>query len=158
MNFPAKTLMRQMVENAFEFRTITDVLPTWMIIDESGNSQVIGTPWENDFQKREAALTIAKMVFESKAQTVIFIADVWTRNLPKNAPEEETRKRPSQQLDAIEAIVAQCWNSDHTGFGIIKQYRQLDNGELIELEYIEQDNPVTNSDTFQIVLDALYAR
>lgn len=158
-NINHKLYAKEMMQGAFIFRATSEVLPTWFLFDKNERVQIVGTPWNGYEEKKKAAEVIAEIIIEFEIKTVLFISDVWTRHLPKDAPEEEKRIPVSEQLDAVEAIVAQCWNFDKTGFTLMQKYRQHDNGTIHKMDYIEMNEAkesYSETDTFREVLKALY--
>lgn len=150
------------LERAYTNRKEGEVLPVWFLTLENGEHHIIGTPIlgdspvESDRAKDIIADTVATWVLENKATEVMFVSDTWMRSLPPDAPESETRKRVSQQLDSVEAIVVQVWNRDKTGFTLARSYRENEIGTLTILE--EMYNPGEgDTTTFRPVVEALAA-
>jgi hypothetical protein len=129
-------------ELAYTFRMGGEVVPVWFLqTDES--MQIITTPFDadNPNSKGDQANKIAEIVTELKSTRVVFVSDVWTRNVGKDTPESEKWIRPSQCSDAVEAIIAQVWDSDKTSYMLMRLYRENDKGELEKIQDIKTIGP-----------------
>jgi hypothetical protein len=145
----------KMLEQAFAFRAEGEVLPTWFLTTKDGEHHVIGTPFTEDYEsKRAISIMLADWIREFEATELVFVSDVWTRSLPKDAPESETLVRPSKSMDAREAICVQVWRKDRTGFCLMRLYRERDNGtlEILSQEMLEGEG---ETETFAEAIEAL---
>jgi hypothetical protein len=152
-----KHYAKEMMEGAMIFREqggSDSIMPTWFLANKNDRTYILGTPWRNDLQKRLAAEYIAEKVIEFKATRVIFLADVWTRHSPGDGIEEDTYARVAYQLDAVEAIMCQCWTKNQNGFTLIQLYREKDDFSIEKLEFVET-NGEGETDIFDIVRIAL---
>jgi hypothetical protein len=142
-------------ELAYTFRMGGEVVPVWFLqTDES--MQIFATPFGDDpNSKRDQAKEIAEMVTELKSTRVVFLSDVWTRNVGIDAPESERWKRPSQCSDAMEAITAQVWDSDKTSYMLMRLYRENDKGELEKIQDIKTIGP-SETEVFMPVVKAVW--
>src|SRR5262252_6188274 len=107
---------RSVVDQAYAFRAEGDVLPTWFLYGDQ--MQIVGTPFDASVPdaKDQVARIVAEYVHQLQASFVIFVCDVWTRVVSSEEVEDRDWRDltpPSEMPDAVEAIVAQCWD----GFG-----------------------------------------
>jgi hypothetical protein len=152
--------IRDAWEMAYIFRQLSPdgVAPTWFVTDGE-EMEIVMTAFDQAHSyedKKAASREVAKLVTEMKATRVAFISDVWTRTVKTDSAQEEMKKAPSQQFDSVEAIVAQVWDADKTGYIWMRQYRQNDMGEFEIIDEIHSHG-THETETFSEVLEALYA-
>lgn len=148
---------RTVVDQAYSFRAEGDVLPTWFI--HGDKVQIVGTPFDSSVPdaKQQVAEIIAEYVHQYQAEFVIFVSDVWTRTITAEEMHRDwqTLTPPSEMPDAVEAIVAQCWDGFGDGFTLMRQYRMTDDGEIQLLSDDKLSNGAGETETFAAVLEAL---
>lgn len=153
---PYERLARDFLEQAWRFRAEGEVLASWFICSKSG-IQIVGTPFDDEVPdvKRRSAKVIADIIRRKHAFGVLFVCDVWLREIPPEANlGQELYQPPSQAFDAVEALTVQCWRADGPGFALIRRYRQRDDGTLEALG-VDEIQPPTITDTFAAVINAL---
>jgi hypothetical protein len=54
-----------------------ELVPSWLIVTGQGQIELIGTPWEDDRQKREQAVRIKKRLTETRAKAYSLVCEAW---------------------------------------------------------------------------------
>jgi hypothetical protein len=145
----------QMLEQGWSFRVEDgEVSPTWFLFGPLGMS-LVGTSFENDGDKENAAIVVAAIATEVRAERALFVCDVWFRTAPITESLEQLLQPASERLDSVEAISVQGYSGDGVDFSIMRCYRTRDDGTLERLgeDNLAMGSPIQN--IFQPVVDAL---
>lgn len=83
------------------------LLTIFHLIKRDGSHDIIGTPWRNDKEKREAVLAICLQAIETDAIAFSFMSEVWTAVGTKEEYEQNRRigPPPRERPDRKEAVV-----------------------------------------------------
>lgn len=85
------------------------VVPSWVIITQSGEARIQATPWKDAHEKELARHFITAELRRCNAQAYSFVCEAWMSKAPKDwNPEEDLSEaeRPINRPDRIEVIVA----------------------------------------------------
>jgi len=85
------------------------LVPTWLLVNQKDQVQLVGTPWEDDAQKEAIARMLRKKMRTDSIVAYSFITEAWMAageegiDYTEPVPEE---KRARSRVDRIEVVLA----------------------------------------------------
>jgi hypothetical protein len=122
------------------------LMPTWELHSRKGEIYVIGTPWENEKQKRRAEKILRQKVVELDIVAYTFLTEAWMA-IAKLGDIPITDLRPSLHPNRKEVVVALATD------GIIRIWRcwliiRNDKGRITDLA-VDPDESISHADSTQ---------
>jgi hypothetical protein len=83
-----------------------DLMPSWILIDEKGACEVVGTPWLNPEQKEAAARVMRKRMRKQKTVAYSLVVEAWAAQAPPGWKEGDPRTPNEKRPDRQEVVIA----------------------------------------------------
>jgi hypothetical protein len=83
----------------------TELIPTWVLVNQEGDICIIGTPWENDAQKMQAEHLMRKKIQEYQAVAYSLVVEAWLASYPPQTKLDQHFIRPHDQPDRREVVI-----------------------------------------------------
>lgn len=89
-----------------------ELMPTWVLISASGQSDILATPWRNDAEKEYAKVFMREQIKQRNAIAYSFVVETWLATYDK--PDDYEKVRPKDRVDRKEAVMALASNGTET--------------------------------------------
>ena len=93
------------------------LLPTWTLLTSGGEVGIVGTPWDDEEDKKIVRVKLKALIKEKKVTAYSFVSEAWYAVVSK---EEWSGKsldelgRPSERVDRIEVVFAAAVDKNRT--------------------------------------------
>lgn len=81
-----------------------DLMPTWVLVNKDYQLLIIGTPWENDQQKKLTEITIRQEIRKHQAIAYSFVVEAWAASYCDQREYQKTR--PQDRVDRQEVVIS----------------------------------------------------
>jgi hypothetical protein len=117
-----------------------ELVPSWVLIQADGGTQIIGTPWRNDAEKTQTGWHMKAKMRELGTVAYSFVAEAWAATLPKAYQDSvylPDELRPRNRPDRTEVVAALAANAQEAKYRQWEIKRDSD-GHVIALERMEE--------------------
>jgi hypothetical protein len=117
-----------------------ELIPSWVLIQADGSTQIIGTPWRNDAEKSQTGDLLKAKMDELGTVAYSFVAEAWAATAPKGYEGSAylpDNLRPRNRPDRVEVVAALAANAQEAKYRQWKIKRDSD-GHVIALERLEE--------------------
>lgn len=88
------------------------LMPTWLYVNNEG-ATILGTPWQNEVEKKFMAMMVRKAMLEDHATAYSMVTEAWVAGAPKGwNPETDKPIRASEQPERRECVIAFATNGE----------------------------------------------
>ena len=136
-----QTLIRIAGEHArlclveFKYRSL---MPSWLIVTSEDRLELIGTPWENDQEKRKQVARVKKRLKETRAKAYSLACEAWVAEYP-SAVLQKGFVRPADRPDRQELVVVTAASRTQSMFGRWRIVRAPTTEQITDL--VREDFP-----------------
>lgn len=89
-----------------------ELMPTWVFIDRDGGANIVGTPWQDEVEKKYYGFRIKRMLAESGAIAYSFLCEAWASSAEKDWKPGQPHIEPRLDPDRREVVLAFATDGD----------------------------------------------
>lgn len=122
-----------------------EIMPTWLLIDAQGDTEIIPTPWKTDLEKMLARVFIQARMHKLQTVAYSFLTEAWSAQQPADWKAEDgisETERPMRRADRRESVIACACDGTTTKWRVWRIIRD----HLEQVVKLERQQGLENDD------------
>jgi hypothetical protein len=145
-----KEILSRLAEMAGEHARIVmiglqqELMPQWVLINDKGGMDIVGTPWRDDLQKDVIAEIMRQRMHDDNIQAYSVVVEAWAAQAPKGWKAGDPHIPSSEHPDRREVVIAFATDGQQVEW---RQWatKRDQTGEVIALEPTDFDGAQASS-------------